>query len=94
MLLTLWWCYRYSGNIIVPFFLNFQSSFLSRFVCEKMAALVQGVRSSLALSSCVLRSTLTKSAVVGLQQKCTFSKLTYNKRILHRMVSKLDLLNS
>uniref|UniRef100_A0A1B6L907 Acyl carrier protein n=1 Tax=Graphocephala atropunctata TaxID=36148 RepID=A0A1B6L907_9HEMI len=52
-----------------------------------MAALVQGVRSSLAISSCVLRSTLTKSAILGLQQKCPISNLTYSKRIvLHKLV--------
>uniref|UniRef100_A0A1B6KJW9 Acyl carrier protein n=1 Tax=Graphocephala atropunctata TaxID=36148 RepID=A0A1B6KJW9_9HEMI len=51
-----------------------------------MAALVQGVRSSLAISSCVLRSTLTKSAILGLQQKCPISNLTYSKRIvLHKL---------
>ncbi|XP_046680434.1 acyl carrier protein, mitochondrial-like isoform X2 [Homalodisca vitripennis] len=52
-----------------------------------MAALVQGVRSSLAISSCVLRSTFTKSVLLGLQQKCSISNLTYSKRIaLHKLV--------
>lgn len=35
-----------------------------------MAALVQGFRGALVISSCVLRSTLMKSAVLGLTQKC------------------------
>lgn len=45
-----------------------------------MAALVQGVRGALVISSCVLRSTLTKSAVVGLTQKCLHTNsLGYTK---------------
>ncbi|CAB3360391.1 Hypothetical predicted protein [Cloeon dipterum] len=34
-----------------------------------MAALVQGVRGALAISSCLLRATLPRATLVGLQQK-------------------------
>lgn len=56
-----------------------------------MAALVQGVRGALVISTCVLRRTLTKSAVVGLSQKCLHTNSIVNTKpckvvsiVLHR----------
>ncbi|XP_054290113.1 acyl carrier protein, mitochondrial-like isoform X1 [Macrosteles quadrilineatus] len=50
-----------------------------------MAALAQGVRSSLVLGSCVLRSTITRSTLLGLQQKCKLSNFTTNSNVLQNL---------
>ncbi|XP_054290121.1 acyl carrier protein, mitochondrial-like isoform X2 [Macrosteles quadrilineatus] len=51
-----------------------------------MAALAQGVRSSLVLGSCVLRSTITRSTLLGLQQKCKLSNFTTNSNVLQNLL--------
>ncbi|KAF4528087.1 hypothetical protein B566_EDAN016507 [Ephemera danica] len=42
-----------------------------------MAALVQGVRGALAISTCLLRASLPRTALVSLQQKSLHTKLNY-----------------